>query len=29
MRRFFETVASRAKRVYDVANRDIDAWLRG
>ena len=28
MRRFFETVASRAKRVYDVANRDADAWLR-
>jgi hypothetical protein len=28
MRRFFETVASRAKRVYDVANRDVDAWLR-
>jgi hypothetical protein len=28
MRRFFETVASRAKHVYDVANRDADAWLR-
>jgi hypothetical protein len=28
MRRFFETVASRAKRVYDVAYRDADAWLR-
>jgi hypothetical protein len=28
MRRFFETVASRARRVYDVANRDADAWLR-
>jgi len=28
MRRFFETVASRAKHAYDVANRDVDAWLR-
>jgi septal ring factor EnvC (AmiA/AmiB activator) len=28
MRRFFETVASRANHVYDVANRDADAWLR-
>jgi chromosome segregation ATPase len=28
MRRFFETVASRAKHVYDIANRDVDAWLR-
>ncbi len=28
MRRFFETVASRAKHAYDVANRDADAWLR-
>ncbi|HVF64514.1 MAG TPA: dynamin family protein [Casimicrobiaceae bacterium] len=28
MRRFFETVASRSKHVYDVANRDADAWLR-
>ena len=28
MKRFFETVASRAKRVYDVANRDADSWLR-
>jgi hypothetical protein len=28
MRRFFETIASRAKRVYDVANRDVEAWLR-
>ena len=28
MKRFFETVASRAKHVYDVANRDADAWLR-
>jgi DNA repair exonuclease SbcCD ATPase subunit len=28
MKRFFETVASRAKHVYQVANRDADAWLR-
>jgi uncharacterized coiled-coil DUF342 family protein len=28
MKRFFETVASRAKHVYDIANRDADAWLR-
>jgi hypothetical protein len=28
MKRFFETVASRAKHVYEVANRDADAWLR-
>jgi hypothetical protein len=28
MRRFFETVASRAKNVYVIANRDVDAWLR-
>jgi hypothetical protein len=28
MRRFFETVASRVKHLYDVANRDLDAWLR-
>ncbi len=28
MRRFFETVASRAKHAFDVANRDVDAWLR-
>ncbi len=28
MKRFFETIASRAKHVYDVANRDADAWLR-
>ncbi|MCC6377767.1 MAG: dynamin family protein [Burkholderiales bacterium] len=28
MRRFFETVASRVKHLYDVANRDIDAWLK-
>ncbi len=28
MKRFFETIASRAKHVYDVANRDAEAWLR-
>jgi hypothetical protein len=28
MKRFFETVASRAKHVYDIANRDAEGWLR-
>jgi hypothetical protein len=28
MRRFFETVASRVKHLYDVANRDVEAWLK-
>ncbi len=28
MKRFFETVASRVKHVYDVANRDVEAWLK-
>jgi hypothetical protein len=28
MKRFFETVASRAKHVYNVANRDAEGWLR-
>jgi len=28
MKRFFETIASRVKHVYDVANRDVDAWLK-
>ena len=28
MKRFFETIASRAKHVYDVANRDVEAWLK-
>ena len=28
MKRFFETIASRAKHVYDIANRDLDSWLR-
>ena len=27
-RRFFESVASRVKHVYDVANRDVEGWLR-
>jgi CII-binding regulator of phage lambda lysogenization HflD len=27
-RRFFETVASRIKHVYDIANRDVEEWLR-
>ena len=27
-RRFFETVASRVKHVYDIANRDVESWLR-
>ena len=28
MKRFFETIASRAKHVYDVANRDVESWLK-
>jgi len=28
MKRFFETIASRAKHAYVVANRDVDAWLK-
>ena len=28
MKRFFETVASRVKHVYDIANRDVEAWLK-
>jgi len=28
MRRFFETVATRVKHVYDIANRDVEAWLK-
>ncbi|HVE49456.1 MAG TPA: dynamin family protein [Casimicrobiaceae bacterium] len=28
MRRFFDTVAARAKHAFDIANRDADAWLR-
>jgi len=28
MKRFFETVASRAKHVYDISNRDVESWLK-
>ena len=28
MKRFFETIASRVKHVYDIANRDLESWLR-
>jgi len=28
MKRFFETVASRMKHVYQIANRDVEAWLK-
>ena len=28
MRRFFETVASRVKHLYQIANRDVEAWLK-
>jgi len=28
MKRFYETIAARAKHLYEVANRDADAWLR-
>ncbi len=28
MKRFFYTIASRVKHVYDIANRDLDSWLR-
>lgn len=28
MKRFFETIVSRVKHVYDVASRDAEAWLR-
>ena len=28
MKRFFETIASRVKHVYDIANRDVDSWLK-
>ena len=28
MKRFFETVASRVKHLYDIANRDVEAWLK-
>lgn len=26
--RFFETVTSRVKHIYDIANRDLEIWLR-
>jgi hypothetical protein len=28
LKRFFETIASRARHVYDVANRDVEGWLK-
>jgi hypothetical protein len=28
MQRFFETIASRVTHVYDIANRDLEVWLR-
>ena len=28
MKRFFETIASRVKHVYKVANRDVEGWLK-
>ena len=28
MRRFFETIASRVKHVYDIENRDLESWLK-
>ncbi|MEP7180770.1 MAG: dynamin family protein [Betaproteobacteria bacterium] len=28
MKRFFETIASRVKHLYDIANRDVDSWLK-
>ncbi|MDQ6618807.1 MAG: dynamin family protein [Pseudomonadota bacterium] len=28
MKRFFETIASRVRHVYKVANRDLESWLR-
>src|SRR5262252_5857777 len=28
MKRFFETIAIRVKHVFDIANRDLDSWLR-
>ncbi|MBK8738115.1 MAG: dynamin family protein [Betaproteobacteria bacterium] len=28
MRKFFETVATRIRHVYDVANRDADNWVK-
>src|SRR5207237_9251293 len=28
MKRFFETIAVRVKQVYDIANRDLESWLK-
>jgi hypothetical protein len=28
MKQFFETIASRARHVYKVANRDVEGWLK-
>ena len=28
MQRFFETIATRVRHVYDIANRDVESWLR-
>ena len=28
MKRFFETIASRVRHVYVIANRDVEAWLK-
>jgi hypothetical protein len=28
MKQFFETVASRARHIYKVANRDVEGWLK-
>ena len=28
VQRFFETIASRVRHVYDIANRDVESWLR-
>ncbi len=28
MKRFFETIAMRVKHVYNIANRDLESWLK-
>ncbi len=28
MKQFFESIASRSKHIYKVANRDVEAWLK-
>jgi hypothetical protein len=28
MKQFFETIASRARHIYKVANRDVEGWLK-